>query len=211
MEEPVRIKKSERFLNFLHRTNEYMIEEGRDPMFNRENDWIGRIQREGHEGSANKLIQKYYKEIYAYTYKRVFEKELAMDLTQEIFIRMLQSIQRYEVQRASFRTWLYQIAHHHCVDYFRSALYKMQRQTSELIDTNIESKGNLVDELVQKERIEEVYMLLNTFNAQERMIVLGKLLHDMTFSELAELLQLPLSTVKSKYYKTIRQVKYRME
>lgn len=180
-------------------------------MLDREKYWIKRIQLEGHGGSANKLIQKYYKEIYSYTYKLVFEQQLALDLTQEIFIRMLRSIQRYDGQKASFRTWLYQIAHHHCVDYFRSSIYKMQSQLIDQPNKDFTSPDNIVETIIHKERLEEVYAVLNTFESQERMIILGKLLHNMTFNELAERLKLPLSTVKSKYYTTLRKMKYRLE
>jgi len=71
-------------------------------MLNAEKRWIRRIQNNGHEESANKLIHRYYKEIFAYTYRRVFDQETAMDLTQEIFMRTLQSIHQFDTKNPLF-------------------------------------------------------------------------------------------------------------
>lgn len=180
-------------------------------MFERENYWIRKIQREGHEGSSNKLIHMYYNEIYAFAYMTVHQKQLALDLTQEIFIRMLKSIHHYDKQKATFRTWLYTIAHYHCVDYFRSSTFKQQSMTTTLVEEQLYSSQNIEGEFIHNERVNEIYNVLSTFEPHERMIVLGKLIHDLTFIELAELLKLPLSTVKTKYYKTIRKVKNILE
>ena len=66
---------------------------------NEELQWIRLIRLESNKVAANRLIEKYYKEIYAYVYKQTLNKELSMDLTQEIFIRVLQSIGNYDEKR----------------------------------------------------------------------------------------------------------------
>ena len=180
-------------------------------MFNLEWRWIRRIKQDGHEESANKLVHKYYKEIFAYTYKRVFDQQLAMDLTQEIFIRALQSMSHFDEQKASFRTWLYQIASNHCTDYFRSKSFQTSKHTDVQAEIEIEGEDQLLQRLIQKQQIHQVQQMLTSFEHQEQQIVLGKLLEDLTFGEISEKLQIPLSTVKTKYYKTIKRVKVALE
>jgi RNA polymerase sigma-70 factor (ECF subfamily) len=63
--------------------------------------WIKLIQKKGDRAAADELVTYYYKEIYGYTYKQTSNKELAMDLTQEIFVNMLQSIQSYDEKKSA--------------------------------------------------------------------------------------------------------------
>lgn len=64
--------------------------------------WIRKIQQKHDEKSADKLTRKYYKEIYIFVYKQTLDEQLALDLTQEIFIRMLRSIASYEEKNLLF-------------------------------------------------------------------------------------------------------------
>ena len=75
-----------------------------------EKRWIKRIKGNGSETAANELVSKYYKEMYAFIYKQTLNTELSLDLTQELFISILKSIQNYDSKKASFRTWLYKLA-----------------------------------------------------------------------------------------------------
>lgn len=188
-----------------------MYEEGSDDVFDLERRWIRRVQQDGHEESANKLVNKFYKEIFSYTYKQVFDQQLAMDLTQEIFIRALKSISHFDEHKASFRTWLYQISSHHCTDYFRSKAFLVRKYTDFVEDIEHEGEDVVMQQFMQKEHLKQIKQVLATFEEQEQQIMIGKLLEDMTFLEIAEKLQIPLSTVKTKYYKSIKKLKLELE
>lgn len=190
---------------------EYMVVKGCECVFDIEKRWIRRIQRDGHEESANKLIQKYYKEIFAYTYNRVFDQQLAMDLTQEIFIRTLQSISSFDEKKASFRTWLYQIAQNHCTDYFRSKSFQISKQTDVVEQIELDGEDEVISLVLQHQQLAEIQSVLQSFDEQDQQIIIGKLLDDLTFIQLAEKLHIPLSTVKTKYYKAIKQLKRELE
>jgi len=185
--------------------------EGSEDMFDKEKRWIRRIQQDGHEDSANKLIHKYYKEIFAYTYKQVFDQQLSMDLTQEIFIRTLQSIGQFDNNKASFRTWLYTIALNHCRDYFRSKAFQTTKQTDIVEEIELNSEDEVLKQVIQKQQLNEIQNALTSFDVQEQQILLGKLMEDLTFLELAEKMDIPLSTVKTKYYKGIKNLKRELE
>ena len=75
-----------------------------------DNHLIRKIKKKQNKEAAGLLIERYYREIYAYTYRQVACKELAMDLTQEIFILVLKGIRAFDEKKGSFRTWIYRIA-----------------------------------------------------------------------------------------------------
>ena len=87
-----------------------------------EQRWIRRIQRQQSQKDADALVRKYYNEIYAYAYRQVGSRETALDLTQEIFISVLRSLQTYDPSRAAFRTWLYRVATNKVIDFRRRSV-----------------------------------------------------------------------------------------
>ena len=92
-----------------------------------DNQLIRKIKRKQNKEAADVLIGRYYKEIYAFAYKQLGNRELAMDLTQEIFILILQGIGSFDEKKANFRTWAYRIASNKITDYYRSSAHKRSR------------------------------------------------------------------------------------
>ena len=82
-----------------------------------EQKWINGIRLFGSKKDADQLVRSYYDEIYIFVFRQINDAEKALDLTQDIFISMLQSIPAYKKQMASFRTWLYRIATNKVIDY----------------------------------------------------------------------------------------------
>jgi len=175
-----------------------------------ESQWIRHVQQSSHEESANRLVKHYYKEIFAFVYKQVLDEQLALDLTQEIFIRMLQSISRFNKKKASFRTWLYRIASNHCIDYFRSKSYQAGQLTNYVEDLEILDPLNIMDYLIKKEDLEQINHFLYKHEAHTQQIVRYKLFLELTFQQIAGLLDLSESTVKTRYYAVLKKLREEM-
>lgn len=180
-------------------------------MLDFESRWIRRVQQVAHEDSANKLVKKYYKEIFAFVYKQISDEHLALDLTQEIFIRMLQSIANFDSKKASFRTWLYRIASNHCIDYFRSKSFHAGQQTICVEDVELEYVDDVEEQIMMKEDLKRVNDLLYQYDPHTQQILRYKLFLEMTFQEIAGLLNLSESTVKTKYYTVLKKLRKHME
>ena len=118
--------------------------------------------------AADKLIQRYYNEIYAYVFRQTGDKEPAMDLTQEIFLAVLQSIGRFDAKKASFRTWLYRIASHKTIDWFRgSSNQRSGKQISlDQIDVEPMEKLDLEKLVTDKAFAEQILLWLQNRSAE---------------------------------------------
>src|SRR5215204_7563987 len=79
----------------------------------------------GLEGSFEELVRRYQRPISAYVYRMVGNYESALDLTQEIFIKVYSSLQRYRAE-FKFSTWIYKIAHNSAVDHLRRTATREQ-------------------------------------------------------------------------------------
>lgn len=176
-----------------------------------EQRWIRKIKRNASDAAANDLVSKYYKEMYAFIYKQTLDTELSLDLTQEIFISVLKSINNYDSKRASFRTWLYKLASNRLVDYYRSKTYKYTQLIDSIEDYEFEDEYDMTVSLEYREDYEKVTALVNELDASSQQIVRLKLFGEYTFQEIATIETVPESTVKTKYYTALKRIKKGMK
>jgi len=167
---------------------------------------VRRLQKNGDEKAAELVISYYYHEIYCYMYKQTIDKELAMDLTQEIFVSMLQTIKNYDQQKANFRTWLYRIATNKVVDYYRSRAFH-QAQVVEMLNEDLESEADFSLDIERKIELEQIIDCVNQLDVMRQKIFRLKIFGEYTFNEIANILKIPEATVKTKFYATQRLIR----
>src|SRR3954454_8139455 len=83
----------------------------------------------GGEGSFEELVRRYQRPISAYVYRMVGNYESALDLTQEIFIKVYNSLRRYR-EEFKFSTWIYKIAHNAAIDHLRRTVNREQSRVA---------------------------------------------------------------------------------
>jgi RNA polymerase sigma-70 factor (ECF subfamily) len=181
-----------------------------------DNQLIRKIKRHQNKDAADELIRRYYKEIYAFAYKQIGDKELAMDLTQEIFIRMLQGIYSFDEKKAQFRTWLYRIASNRITDYYRNNNHRIEIMApSDLEEMSegqaVELINDLSDMIVRRECISQVMEILVTYNQDWVAIFQKKCFQQMTFEEIAAEMNLSVNTVKTRFYSMIRRIRQEVD
>ena len=168
--------------------------------------YITKLQKKPDEKAADAIISHYYHEIYCYMYKQTIDKELAMDLTQEIFVSMLQTIKNYDEQKANFRTWLYRISTNKVVDYYRSKSFH-ETQLAELIEEDLADEADFSLSIERKLELEQIIDCVNQLDVTRQKIFRLKIFGDYTFLEIAGMMKMPESTVKTKYYATQRLIR----
>jgi len=160
---------------------------------------------EGAEASFEELVQRYQRPIVSYVYRFVNDYDASLDVTQEVFIKVYNSLSRYSSDY-KFSTWIYRIAHNAAIDYIRRHSRKEQSLEAEnhegTYQLQIEStKPTPEDDRERSEwrtEIEQVVRCLPT--AYRELIVLrhGK---DLSYVEIAEITCLPLGTVKNRLFR----------
>lgn len=178
---------------------------------------IKRIKKKQDKEAANTLISYYYKEIYAYVYRQTGNEELAKDLTQDIFIQILQKIAMFDHKKASFRTWIYRIASNKIYDHYRSKTHRLslKREQIDMTDENMELQNSnlglaikdLSELIVNKELIEKIMEIVSLYKQEWQEIFYMKCFEERTFQDISQRLNISENTVKSRFYKMIRQIK----
>ena len=111
--------------------------------------------KNGSQAAMEVLVQRHYKNIFAYIYRKVGDYHLAYDLTQETFVKMMKSINNYKPY-GKFSNWLLTIAVNQCRDYFRSSKFKQMDNEQEFQDWIPDEKENIAQLLSKKVESERV-------------------------------------------------------
>lgn len=159
----------------------------------------------GLEGSFEELVRRYQRPISAYVYRMVGNYESALDLTQEIFIKVYNSLNRYRSE-FKFSTWIYKIAHNAAVDHLRRTATREQSLVigteDNQFDLPIESgRPSPEQESEQRERRVEIETVVRALPANYRELVILRHSQDLSYEEIVEVTGLPLGTVKNRLFR----------
>ena len=159
----------------------------------------------GVEGSFEELVRRYQRPISAYVYRMVGNYESALDLTQEIFIKVYSSLRRYRSE-FKFSTWIYKIAHNAAIDHLRRTTTREQSLVmgpeNDQFDLPVES-GRLSpeQESERKERRGEIESVVRTLPGNYRELIILRHSQDLSYEEIVEVTGLPLGTVKNRLFR----------
>ena len=176
--------------------------------------------RAGDAAAFNLLVWRWEKPLYNFVFKYVGDGELAQDLVQDTFVRVLKSIGRY-TYRGSFSTWLYRIAINLCKDHLKRKrvpmvslhdYYTSGAGERVYVQDRVADEAARTDESLKAEEREElVRRLLGSLPEEERIVILLKEYQELTFREIAEVLDVPEGTVKSRLYHALRNMRESLE
>jgi RNA polymerase sigma-70 factor (ECF subfamily) len=159
----------------------------------------------GREASFEELVRRYQRPIAAYVYRMVGDYDAALDLTQEVFIKVYNSLARYRSE-FKFSTWIYKIAHNAAIDHLRRYAVREQAVTwgfdIEHRDTPVEGRRLTPEqESERKERRSEVELVVEMLPRAYRELIVLRHSHDLSYDEIAEVTGLPLGTVKNRLFR----------
>lgn len=166
----------------------------------------------GDEESLEFLIQNYIKPIYSFAYRYVGNVSDADDVTQEVFVKVWRNLKKFD-QRKSFKTWIFAIAKNTALDHLkkRKAIPLSEFENNEgknMLTETLADPSPLPDELL--ERVGMVQMLtsaMGQLSPKYRMVLFLRYNDHFTFREIAESLEEPLDTVKSRHRRALIKLK----
>jgi len=165
--------------------------------------------------SFNQLVLRWERPIYALAYRVIGREEEARDVAQETFLRAFRALGGFKGQ-AKFSSWLYRITLNLCRDWIRKEKRTPVSQAPEGIDI-IELAGEAVphetiEQLIgRKELGRAVSRAMAMLPEEQRTAIILKEYHGLTFQEIADMLDCPLSTVKTRLYQGLSVVRTQLE
>jgi RNA polymerase sigma-70 factor, ECF subfamily len=159
----------------------------------------------GTDSGFEELVKRYQRPISAYVYRMVGDYEAALDLTQEIFIKVYGSLDRYRPE-FKFSTWIYKIAHNSAVDHLRRNTTREQSLINGTDGDHFElplesTRPTPEEESERKERRIEIEAVIRTLPENYRELIVLRHSQDLTYEEIVEVTGLPLGTVKNRLFR----------
>lgn len=148
---------------------------------------------DGDKDAFERLVRKYYPNIYAYCYRRVWDENTAADLTQDVFLKLVSSIYRYRFS-GKFSNFIFTIAVNTCNDYFR----KHGREQLCEIEEFPESAQSMADAVIEDEENALLRRRLNSLPEIQRQALILYYYHGLKEKDIAKITGVPLSTTKSR-------------
>lgn len=152
----------------------------------------------------DRLIEQYAYRLFRYLLYLTSSRETAEDLFQETWIRVLDRGTQYN-GKASFETWLFTIARHLVIDCQRR---KKPSSLDSLDDPSpLSPEPSPLEEVSRREGEQHVHQSLQRLPAVYREVLLLRFQEDLDLSEIATVLDAPLSTVKSRLYRGLEALR----
>jgi RNA polymerase sigma-70 factor (ECF subfamily) len=169
---------------------------------------LARLAKTGDRGAFADLVELYKDKIYHLGYRMLGNRQEAEDVAQETFLRVYRSMDRYD-ESMKFSTWIYRIGTNLSIDRLR------KRKAMYSLDADVAADGEGTDwygMLASEEPTPEGHVLLSETQRRIReaiealpkkykSVVVLKYLHDMSLQEIGDVLDMPVTTVKTRVHR----------
>ena len=150
-----------------------------------------------------KLIEQYYDNIFSYLFRKVGNIDIAEDLTQEVFLRLVNTLSRYR-PTGKFSNYVFTIAVNAANDYFRKNKLFIQEDISAL---SIDAGINIEEIFIRQEQIKYLRNAINKLPDMQKDAILLRHFHNMKIKDIAEITGTNTSTVKSRINQGLKKLK----
>lgn len=156
--------------------------------------------RNGDEDAWRELVRRYARRVYAVAYRFTARTDEAEDLTQDVFVRVYQSLDRFREGEGSFPTWLMTVARNQCIDQYRRRREERLRRSEDALalDERPGEGASPLDGVERRERAELLRSGLRSLPPDLREPLVLCDLRGLAYEDIASTLGLPLGTVKSR-------------
>ena len=167
---------------------------------------VRRVQQ-GDTDSFEVLVRRHEKAIFNLVYRLLGNYDEAAEVAQEVFLSAFKSIHQFRGE-ANFSTWLYRIGLNHASTR-RKSLQTSQQRHIPLDGTEVIADGAVdpAKNVEHKEIQQRVQQALNSLDPEDARIVLLRDLQDIPYQDVAEMLDIPVGTVKSRLHRARQALK----
>ena len=175
------------------------------------------LARSGREAAYRELIRRYERPVFALLFRMVRDRELAEDLSQETFIKALNAIESYRPE-FKFSSWIFKIANNAAIDHLRrreldtlSLDGSPHAETPEAMQATALQIGarqeSPLDTVEAKELGSEIEAAISRLRPEYRSCILLRHVEGRAYEEIAEILDLPLGTVKTYIHRARNELR----
>ncbi len=174
-------------------------------------DFVTRL-KSGDKRAFEKLFTEYKNMIYTIVNRIVYNKNKVDDLVADIFVKVYQSIQRFD-ERSKLSTWMYRVAYNHCLDHIRKAK-RDPLESYEPLDSKFDLSSNSLDPektVLKGEREQVLYALVDSMPERYRMVLNFYYFEGISYKDISEIMGIPIGTVKTYLFRAKAYLREKMK
>lgn len=170
----------------------------------------------GKKSSFEELMKKYNKRIFGFIFRMVRDEEVAVELTQDFFIKIYRVLSRYNFEY-KFSTWAYRICYNLVIDHIRKNQAYIESLDSDVVTPKqmVESDNYVSEDgfeiLARAEVRDYTWEVVNRIPIKYRELILLRYIQGMKYDEIADITDLPVGTVKNRIFKAKEILKMEIE
>jgi RNA polymerase sigma-70 factor (ECF subfamily) len=154
----------------------------------------------GDEAAWEAIVRLHWRKVFNVAYKFVGRHDLAEDLAQDVFLKVYKSLDTFD-RRANFQTWLISVSRNLCIDHYRSVRKERESIARDVDPADLAPVApgkSAYAALEHRDRVELLRIALEKLAPALRSAVLLRDIQELSYQEIADRLDLPEGTVKSR-------------
>jgi RNA polymerase sigma-70 factor (ECF subfamily) len=183
-----------------------MVDKGRQYLLLADEELIS-LAGQGEAQAFAVLYDRHSRAAYSLAYRMMGEKQAAEDLVQDGFLKVWRGAESYRVERGSVRTWILSIVHNRGIDQLRSTASRRRTQEKVEASAPVSQPSEAFAETLRNSQREQVREALGTLPQEQLKILELAYFSGYTHVEIAELLSLPLGTVKGRMRLGLKKIR----
>ncbi|RDY24356.1 RNA polymerase sigma factor [Romboutsia maritimum] len=161
----------------------------------------------GNESAMEILVKRHYDLVHSYIYRTINDYNIAYDISQDVFIKMMKNIDKYNLENGKFQSWLLKIAVNTTKDYFKSKIYKQRIENCNIEKYQIEDTSNVIDIVSKKEEAIKIKEAVENLPSLQREAIFLKYYNGLKIKEISNITGDNENTIKSRLFNGIKNLK----
>jgi RNA polymerase sigma-70 factor (ECF subfamily) len=156
----------------------------------------------GETAAFDEIMVRYERQIYRICYRFVDNREDAMDLAQEVFIKAFEHLATFR-RESSLKTWLYRIAMNHCINHVK----KHSQEFVEVTEYTGSVHSRVQDQLEEREQREHFRRLVKQLPPKQKAILEMRINEQLSYEEIAKISGRSISTIKASVFFALEKLR----
>ena len=189
---------------------------GENRILNPEADEISIIKQVlgGDADAFEHIVKKYEKKVYNLALRYLKNRDDALDLSQEVFIQVYNNLAQFRGD-SQFSTWIYRVTYNKCVDMLRKTQKLRRNVVMSTDDENFfetrDCRASIEEDYEGRETLVTVMKIIDTLPSEQRDVVILRYIKDLSYSQIADVLEIAEGTVKSRLNRARLKIKEQLK
>jgi len=177
------------------------------PKYDSESRELIRRAQAGEADAIAEIYRQHAPKIFRYFFFRLKDQNSAEDLTGEVFLRMVQGLEKYQDYGAPIAAWLFRIARDRLTDYYRQG----RRAHAELSEQMVDSETRLESQAIGRLETQHLGRVLETLTDEQQLVIQLRFVDDFNLEETARIMHKTVGAVKALQHRALQSLAERLE